>query len=158
VSPLPWVTVLDAVAELAATRDLVLVEGAGGLLVHLDGDKQTIVDVAVGLSADVLMVSSAGLGALNAVALTAEAMQTRGASCAGVVIGSWPIAPDLASLCNVNDFEDYAGVPLVGALPERAGELEPMDFLRVARASLAPRLGGTWDADAFRHAARVTAG
>ncbi|MCP9489888.1 MAG: dethiobiotin synthase [Solirubrobacteraceae bacterium MAG38_C4-C5] len=121
------------VERLAAGRDLVLVEGAGGLLVHLDDAGGTIADVAALLGAPVLVVARAGLGTLNHTALTCEALRARGVACAGVVVGAWPAQPDLAARCNLDDLPAYAGVPLVGRLPEGAGRLAPDAFLAAAR-------------------------
>ncbi|MGW5050138.1 dethiobiotin synthase [Actinokineospora sp. NPDC004072] len=147
--------VAAAVGELAATHDLVLVEGAGGLLVRLDPDGGTLADVAWSLGAPVLVVASAGLGTLNAAALTAEALRTRGVACAGIVIGSWPAAPDLAARCNVEDLPSVTHAPLAGALPAGAAALPPEEFAQVARRALAPALGGEFDAKEFagRHPA-----
>ena len=133
-----------AAEELAADHDLVLVEGAGGLLVRFDDEGGTLADVAMLMAAAVLVVARAGLGTLNDTELTVEALRTRGLTCAGVVIGSWPAAPDLAAECNLADLPDVTGVPLLGALPEGAGRLEPGEFAAVARHSLAPGLGGEW--------------
>lgn len=154
----PWVEVVDTVEALSLDRDLVLVEGAGGLLVRLDRRGGTVADVAAAIDAPVLVVVPAGLGALNACALTAEALRARDATCAGVVIGSWPREPDLAAWCNVGDLEDYAGAPLVGALPEQVGALDADQFRRVAHRSLGPQLGGHWNAGAFRDAAARAVG
>ncbi|GGS38121.1 ATP-dependent dethiobiotin synthetase BioD [Actinokineospora fastidiosa] len=141
--------VASAVGELTATHDLVLVEGAGGLLVRLDPDGGTLADVAWSLGAPVLVVASAGLGTLNAAALTGEALRTRGVACAGVVIGSWPADPDLASRCNLDDLPSVANAPLAGAVPEGAGELPAAEFALVARRALAPALGGEFDPKEF---------
>ncbi|GAA3435742.1 dethiobiotin synthase [Kutzneria kofuensis] len=141
--------IASAVAELAAEHDLVLVEGAGGLLVRFDDEGATLADVAWALNALVLIVAEAGLGTLNHTALTAEVLLKRGIECAGVVIGSWPAEPDLASRCNLVDLPEAAGGPLLGALPEGAGLLDPSDFLEVARAAMSPWLGGTFDPDVF---------
>jgi dethiobiotin synthetase len=141
--------VAAVVAELAADHDLVLVEGAGGLLVRFDDEGATLADVAWALNAIVLIVAEAGLGTLNHTALTAEVLLRRGVECAGVVIGSWPAEPDLASRCNLVDLPEAAGGPLLGALPEGAGLLDPSDFLEVARAAMSPWLGGTFDPDVF---------
>ena len=85
-------------------RELVLIEGAGGLLVRLDasggddrGRRRGCCD------APVLVVARAGLGTLNQTALTCEALRARGLACAGVVIGAWPADPDLAARCNLED-------------------------------------------------------
>lgn len=121
-----------AVERLAAGRDLVLVEGAGGLLVHLDEAGGTIADVAALLRAPVLVVSRAGLGTLNHTALTCEALRARDVACAGVVVGAWPQQPDLAARCNLEDLAVYAGAPVLGRLPENAGRLAPVPFLAAA--------------------------
>lgn len=138
--------------ELAAEHELVLVEGAGGLLVRFDEAGGTIADVASALDAPVLLVTHAGLGALNAAALTAEALRARSLRCDGLVIGSWPAEPDLAARCNLADFPQVTGLPLVGALPH--GATAAANFADVARSALAPQLGGTFDAAAFRAAHR----
>ncbi len=149
---LPPVTPSQAAAaavELARGHDHVLVEGAGGLLVRFDDDGGTLADVAWSIGAPVLIVADAGLGTLNATALTAEALRQRGIECAGVVVGSWPAEPDLAARCNLDDLPLVADAPLVGALPENAAALVGEEFRAVARRSLAPFLGGEFDANGF---------
>ncbi len=145
----------SAAVELSRGHDQVLVEGAGGLLVRFDDDGGTIADVAWSLGAPVLIVAEAGLGTLNATALTAEVLRQRGIECAGVVVGSWPAEPDLAARCNLDDLPLVAEAPLVGAMPEQAASLARAEFLSVARRSLAPLLGGEFDANGFaaEHAA-----
>lgn len=92
----------------------VVIEGAGGLLVRFGGG--TIADVADLLDAPLIVVARAGLGTLNHTALTVEAIERRGLTCLGIVIGSWPADPDLAALCNLDDLEAIA--PVLGKLPE----------------------------------------
>lgn len=139
-APLTPATAAAATQDLAAGHDLVLLEGAGGLLVPLDGAGGTLADVAAAMGAPVLVVVAAGLGTLNHTALTAEALRTRGLSCAGIVIGAWPAQPDLAARCNRADLPAVTGLPLLGALPDGAGRLTPAEFLSVARSGLAPGL------------------
>ncbi|MCF3130916.1 dethiobiotin synthase [Streptomyces olivochromogenes] len=142
--------VAEAAAKLATEHDLVLVEGAGGLLVRFDAAGGTLADAARLLNASVLVVASAGLGTLNTTELTARELRSRELTLLGVVIGSWPDSPDLASRCNVADLSEVAGAPLLGALPAGAGSLAPTDFRTAAPGWLSPRLDGTWDAEAFR--------
>ncbi|GAA1242235.1 dethiobiotin synthase [Kitasatospora nipponensis] len=151
---LPYLTlrqVSSTIDELTAAHDLVLVEGAGGLLVRYDADGLTLADMAgaAGAAAEVLVVASAGLGTLNTTTLTAEALRARGLRNAGVVIGSWPIAPDLATRCNLADLPRAAGAPLLGALPADATGTGGAAFAELAAAALATALGGVWDAAAF---------
>ncbi|WP_069772742.1 dethiobiotin synthase [Streptomyces sp. LUP30] len=145
--------VAEAAQKLAVEHDLVLVEGAGGLLVRFDEAGGTLADAAQSLRAPVLVVASAGLGTLNTTELTARELRSRGLELLGVVIGSWPDSPDLASRCNVTDLPEVAGAPLLGALPAGSGALAPADFRVAARGWLAPRLDGTWEAEAFRNRA-----
>lgn len=145
--------VASRVAELQETHRLVVVEGAGGLLVRFDEEGATLADLAAACGAEVLVVASAGLGTLNTTALTLEALAHRGLALAGVVIGAWPEDPDLASRSNVRDLEMLAARPLLGALPAGAGSLSPAEFRAVAEAGLGPALGGRFDASNFRGAA-----
>ena len=72
----------DTIAALAARPDLdlVVLEGAGGLLVRMDGRGGTIADLgaelaARGVRAGFVVVAMPGLGTLNHSALTAEALR-----------------------------------------------------------------------------------
>ncbi|ATZ28022.1 ATP-dependent dethiobiotin synthetase BioD [Streptomyces lavendulae subsp. lavendulae] len=141
--------IAEAASRLAADHDLVLVEGAGGLLVRFDEKGHTLADAARLLAAPVLVVAPAGLGTLNSTALTAEALRARDLSPFGVVVGSWPATPDLAARCNLADLPDVSGIPLLGAVPEGSGALEPAAFRTAAPGWLAPRLHGTWSAESF---------
>jgi dethiobiotin synthase len=145
--PVDFARAAALIADLAETRDLVLVEGAGGLLVRYDDRGATIADLATvlneqGLDAPALVVTAAGLGTLNHTALTLEAAAARKVRTAGVVVGSWPREPGLAERENLADLETLASGPLAGLLPEDSGSLPPAEFLAVARDGLAPGLGG----------------
>lgn len=70
--------VAEAAAKLATEHDVVLVEGAGGLLVRFDDEGGTLADAARLLNAPVLVVASAGLGTLNTTELTARELRARG--------------------------------------------------------------------------------
>jgi dethiobiotin synthetase len=140
----------QAVLDAERDSDLVLVEGAGGLLVRFDDDGFTLAELARMLRLPVLVVVAAGLGTLNATALTLEAMAHRGLDLAGLVVGAWPEHPDVAARSNVADLEMLGVRPLQGALPEGLGGRDRADFLATARAGLGPSLGGTFDAAGFR--------
>lgn len=129
---LPELTLAETVAGIAEldAADLVLVEGAGGLLVRL-GDF-TLLDLAEKLAAPMLVVSAAGLGTLNHTELTTRALQAAGVRCAGVVIGSWPAEPDLAMQCNRVDLPRLTGVDLVGSIPAGAGSWPRVSFTSAA--------------------------
>ncbi|MCJ0903660.1 dethiobiotin synthase [Rhodococcus sp. ARC_M6] len=134
-SGLPMLTldeIVDKARELDAAYDLTLVEGAGGVLVRLGVGGFTIRDVAVELSAPALLVVASRLGTLNHSALSVEALATRGVRCAGLVIGSWPVDPDLAERCNREDLVSVTGVPLLGSMPAGTGQVGSEEFARRA--------------------------
>jgi dethiobiotin synthetase len=151
-SPLDLRDAAARVRSLAEDRSLVLVEGAGGLLVRFDEDGATLAHLARDVRAEVLVVTEPGLGTLNATALTLEALAARGLPLVGLVIGAWPAEPDLACRSNVRDLETLAARPLLGAMPAGAGALDAADFLLAARSALGPALGGVFDAADFRRA------
>ncbi|WP_077488720.1 dethiobiotin synthase [Sinomonas mesophila] len=133
------------IAGLAATHDHVLVEGAGGLLVELDDDGATLADLPLALGDNVatqgfVLVTRAALGTLNHTALTLEALDRRGLPVVGLVVGSRPGEPGLAERGNLATLSSGI-VPLLGAIPERASELEPDRF----RAEASTWLGGLVD-------------
>ncbi|KAB2343350.1 dethiobiotin synthase [Actinomadura rudentiformis] len=154
--PISLPEVVDQVRELSESRRLVLVEGAGGLLVRYDDEGATVADLARWLGAAVVVVVRPGLGTLNHTALTLEAMAHRGIQLAGVVIGEWPDEPDLAMRSNIQDLETIAARPLAGAMPEGAGDLDAAEFLITAHRSLAPAFGGAFDAATFRDSYGLT--
>ena len=146
-SGLPGVELADAVARIRALDagyQLVLVEGAGGLLVEYGGSGGwTMRELIAQLGADAVVVTEPGLGTLNHTALTLAAL----GGPAWLVIGSWPASPGLAELCNVGDLAALAGGHFAGALP--AGLAGMTDFAERARAALSADLGGTFDVSAF---------
>ncbi|QIG42288.1 ATP-dependent dethiobiotin synthetase BioD [Nocardioides anomalus] len=110
--------------------ETVLVEGAGGLLVRLDAEGGTLLDLAALVRAEVVVVVAAGLGTLNHTELTVNALRDRGVAVRGLVVGSWPDEPGLAERCNREDLTRIA--PLLAVLPEGAGALDREAFVAAA--------------------------
>lgn len=145
--PIPTVREhVSRIRELLPSYDLVLVEGAGGLLVRLDAEGGTLLDIARDLTfalrrrgaddvvsspVDVVVVTRAGLGTLNHTELTVTALRAVQVEPAGLVIGSWPSSPGLAETCNRDDLTRITGVPVLAVVPEGAGSL-PGDGFRAA--------------------------
>ena len=128
--------IIDVVRRVDRPGRLTLVEGAGGLLVELAAGGVTLRDLAVELVAPVLVVCEAGLGTLNHTALTLEALEHKGISCAGLVIGSWPENPGAAEAFNRGALEDLA--PVRAVLPAGAATLSPVDFSMMAQDAFDP--------------------
>lgn len=120
--PIPTVAEhADRIRALADGVGTMLVEGAGGLLVRLDTEGGTLLDLAVALAAEVYVVCRAELGTLNHTELTVAALRAAGVEPAGLVVGAWPRSPGLAEEQNLADLPRLTGVPVVAVLPAGAG-------------------------------------
>ena len=141
--------------DLNTEYDVVIVEGAGGLLVPFaDQDGWTLIDIGHHTGAAFVVVAQPGLGTLTHTALTVERIREENLDCVGVLIGSWPKQPDLAMELNTYDLRRMSPErELAGILP--AGMAAMRDFRQLARAALAPRLGGTFEWAVFRNTLTV---
>ena len=101
--------------ELAAQADVVIVEGAGGLLVPLNA-QQDSADLAKELGLPVILVVGMRLGCLNHALLTVEVIAARGLALAGWVANV--VDADMALLDeNVASLRQRIDAPLLGAVP-----------------------------------------
>jgi dethiobiotin synthetase len=116
---------------------LTLVEGAGGLLVDIGDGGTTLRDLAVDLSASVLVVARAGLGTLNHVALTLEALASHRVRCVGLVIGSWQGDLGVVEAGNREVLSTMA--PLRAVLPAGAGAFTPDEFASMSSVAFDPQ-------------------
>ncbi len=130
-------TLEAAVNDAATDADLVIVEGAGGLLVPLN-ETANMADLASHLDLPLLVVARARLGTLNHTLLTLEAARARGLNVLGVAISH--VDPDLtpADRKNLDLLLEMLPVPLVGELPHGASELNSFDFGAFCRAVAGP--------------------
>ncbi len=91
--PIELARITAATARLADRYGAVVVEGAGGVLVPL-GPATTMLDLAAALGLPAVVVARAGLGTLNHVLLTVDALRRRDVCVAGVVLNDAEPAPD----------------------------------------------------------------
>ena len=117
----------------AASADLTLVEGAGGLLVEIGAGGVTLREVARDLRASALVVVRPDLGTLNHTALTMEALANHEIACAGLVIGAWPSDPGIAEQGNREALAHLA--PVRATLPSGSGALSPTAFEAMSAAA-----------------------
>jgi dethiobiotin synthetase len=127
---------VDLVTAVDRPGRLVVVEGAGGLLVTIGADGVTLRDLASDLAAAVLVVVRAGLGTLNHTALTLEGLALQRLSCAGLMIGAWPAEPGPAELSNREELGRLA--PVRAVLPAGLGASTAEDFATVSARAFAP--------------------
>jgi dethiobiotin synthetase len=99
-------------------NDLLIVEGAGGLLAPLAGNRP-MADLVAALRAELVVVARPGLGTLNHSALTVEVAAAHGLPVAGVVVCGWPTKPGVAERTNIGRLETLA--PIVAVVKQIRG-------------------------------------
>ena len=108
--------VVRACAALRRRFDLVIIEGAGGLLVPL-GDDLLVADLAARLAAPLLVVARDALGTINHTLLTIAEARRRDLPVVGLVLSraTTDPAPDRAH--NADAIARLGGVRVLGTLP-----------------------------------------
>lgn len=124
------------IAQAAATYDVVLVEGAGGVSVELDSQGHSLIDLAkmlpsVGVQPKAVVVNRAGLGTLNHTRLTVWSLQLNKVPILGMVVGAAPEQDDLAGALNLDEMRSDAYPPLITILPDHLGSLDGPAFEQV---------------------------
>jgi dethiobiotin synthetase len=109
--PIDITAVQKAYHELAAKHDLVLVEGAGGLLVPILRD-YNFRDLAVDLKLEVILVAPNRLGVINHILLSAESIANAGLRLALLILNELDPEPTLATQTNMSILEELLDVPL----------------------------------------------
>jgi dethiobiotin synthetase len=105
----------------AAEVDMLLVEGAGGLLVPLAG-RTTFLDLARALAARLVVVVAARLGAINHTLLTLRAAEAAGVAVAGYVVNDVAgavHARDLAARTLAPTLRELTDVPCLAEIGYR---------------------------------------
>jgi dethiobiotin synthetase len=115
--------------ERIAPHELLVVEGAGGLLVPFT-ERLTAADVAKALGARLLVIARAGLGTINHTVLTVEAARARGLDTLGVILSRTSRDPDPSEPDNPAEISRLTGVPVLGTV----SHVSPMDGRAVALA------------------------
>lgn len=121
--------------------DIVLVEGAGGLMSPL-GDDEYVADLAYDLGFPLLVVARNTLGTINHVLQTLIAASTfrEGLDVAGIVLNqSQPAGDDVSTASNAREIRRHAVPPLLAEVNYRADKFEPEpDWFRLARPAHRP--------------------
>ena len=103
----------------AGRCDVLLVEGAGGLLCPL-ADGVTVLDVAADLGFPLLVVARAGLGTVNHTLLTLAAAKTRGVPVAGALLNARD-RPEPQAANNAAMIARFGGAPALGVIGPGGG-------------------------------------
>lgn len=107
----------QAMVQMSGQHDVVLVEGAGGLLVPLTRSL-LLGDYMAGHDVRALVVARSGLGTINHTLLTLDGLQQRGIGVLGVIFndGAVAVGPDFLVDDNQQTIGEFAGVPVLGRM------------------------------------------
>jgi dethiobiotin synthetase len=121
--------VQDCLKKLQACHDIVLVEGAGGLMVPLTKGYYNA-DLIADLKVPVIIVARLGLGTINHTLLTIKELQRRGLRILGLIFcQTKPGRKDLPQNTNPQEIEELSGVKVLGIVPY----LKPLNRKNILR-------------------------
>lgn len=136
-----------AAEAAAASRDLLILEGAGGAAVPLDRRGSTLADLARELGAPALIASAPGLGTLHHTLATAAWLRQAGLSVAGFAFCRRAPGEEELEADNRRTLGELLGLPFFGTVPFVAalsqGERLGPEADAALRAPLVAALG-TW--------------
>ncbi len=119
----------EAFKQLRNAHEFMVVEGAGGLLVPLDGEV-CMADLAHSMELPVLVVARASLGTINHTLLTLAEIERRGLSSRGVIISHGEAGISEPDAANLECLRELLGERLLGELPPQAeGRGPPPDWI-----------------------------
>ncbi|MSP61503.1 MAG: dethiobiotin synthase [Myxococcales bacterium] len=110
-----------AAATLAAHADLLLIEGAGGLLVPV-APGVLMADLAARFASSILIVARSSLGTINHTLLTLEAARLRGLPVVGVILNQLTAGRGPDEDSNAAMIGSLGSVPVFGTLPHLPGD------------------------------------
>ena len=112
--------IIDAFNTLRQGKDVMLVEGAGGLMVPIRGG-YLMADLAGQLDLPLLIVTHPGLGTLNHTLLTTFSARAMDLALSGFIINRMPQNPDKIESEAPHLLSAVASADLLGVLPEVNG-------------------------------------
>ena len=111
--------------KMKEVYNVVIVEGAGGLLVPItkkDNKIYTYLDFIKMLKIPVLLVARATLGTINHTALTVRVLKEEGVEIKGIVLNKYPQKPDWATETNGDIISLMTGIKKILRIPYIDGE------------------------------------
>jgi dethiobiotin synthetase len=105
-----------SITEIYSQRpDVLLIEGAGGVLVPIT-ENYTTLDLLRELQIPVIITALAGLGTINHTLMTVNSLKQAEVPIAGIIINKMPINPGIVEKDNVRIIEKFAKTPILGII------------------------------------------
>lgn len=116
--PVDWAAIARSIRIMSADSDVMIVEGAGGVMVPID-EKLRMIDLPRMLAIPAIVVARASLGTINHTVLTVKALHNAGVRVAGVVINRYPADdPGIAEETSPDEIEKWTGAPILTLVPD----------------------------------------
>lgn len=142
----------SAYFDLSLRHEIVVVEGAGGLVVPIT-ETYFMSDLAYDLDLGLIIVIRPGLGTLNHTLLTLEHARSHGLNIMGFVINNFPDSPNLAERKNPDLLLKLTGEKILGVIHhDQEISVEKGDIgslIEMSGTRLADDLGGTFLVEDF---------
>ena len=97
--------------QIPFTKNKLIIEGAGGIMVPLDR-KELVIDLMNQLKAPIILVVRNYLGAINHTLLSIDALKQRNLNIKGIIYNGGN------RLENIDFIENYSSIPTLGIIPE----------------------------------------
>ena len=140
------------IAAQVKLSDLVIIEGAGGLLVPITAN-YLMADLAKDLRSPIIIVTRPDLGTINHTLLTVESAKKRGIEILGIVINNFPLVPEDCEKTNPAEIIRLTGLPVIGVIHEdKMIDVEQGNIGLIRQNSLSsfvPQMGGSFDIGSF---------
>lgn len=109
---------------LQSKHDFIFVEGSGGIVcpIRYDNQKIFLEDIIKALGLEIILVSNALLGSINATVLTVEYARSRGIGIRGIILNQYQGSE--MEQDNYKMIQEITGVPILATVPLNAKEIE----------------------------------
>ncbi len=124
--------ILQTAESMTRRQDIILIEGAGGLMVPLSSSFLGI-DLIEKMNASVLLVGRAGLGTINHCLLTLSALENRNIPVVGILLNHTDPKTDLSSHTNLQTLSRWTSVPVWGEFSFLKNPLDRLELIEEAK-------------------------
>ncbi len=126
--------IIDRFNKLKKKYDILVVEGAGGLLVPITKYKEkvfTYLNLIKELNTPVVIVARATLGTINHSVLTIKCLQNENIQINGLILNKYPVKPSWVEKTNPDIIKDMTGISKVITIPFTDKELSKEEIMKL---------------------------
>jgi len=123
-NPLELSKVISDYELLKSKHDFIFVEGSGGIIcpIRYDSQKIFLEDIIKALDLEIIIVSNALLGSINATVLTVEYARSKGIGILGIILNQYQGSE--MEQDNYKMIQEITGVSILATVPFNAKEIE----------------------------------